>query len=119
MARHKKTAKIKKFKEKSNHVGSRFDISQETKNSIWGILSFSLAILAILSFAGKAGTAGTLFNIASRSLFGWGFFVVPVAFVVLVAAFIKSISRQIYHSAVFGTILFVFSFLALFYVSGG
>src|SRR3989344_8601208 len=119
MARHKKTAKIKKFKEKSNHVVSRFDISQETKNSIWGILSFSLAILSILSFAGKAGTAGTLFALAARSLFGWGFFIIPVAFIILGASFIKSISRQIYHSAVFGTALFVFSFLALFYVFGG
>ncbi len=120
MARHKKAEKkLKVRKERTESTGSRFDISQETKNSIWGILSFSLAILSILSFTGKAGTAGTLFNLAARSLFGWGFFVVPVAFIVLGAAFIKSISRQIYHSAVFGTILFVFSFLALFYVSGG
>jgi len=119
MARRKKIAKTKKFKEKSNHAVSRFDISQETKNSIWGILSFGLAVLAILSFAGKAGTAGTLFNIAARSLFGWGFFIVPVAFIVLGLAFLKSISRQIYHSAVFGTALFMFSFLALFYIFGG
>src|SRR3989344_9112712 len=120
MVRHKKAdKKLKTKKEKPEPSGSKFDISQETKNSIWGILSFSLAVLAILSFAGKAGTAGMLFNLAARSLFGWGFFVVPVAFVVLGVAFIKSISRQIYHSAVFGTALFLFSFLALFYIFGG
>ncbi|OGN00328.1 MAG: hypothetical protein A2651_00230 [Candidatus Yanofskybacteria bacterium RIFCSPHIGHO2_01_FULL_42_12] len=94
-------------------------MSQETKNSIWGILSLSLAALSILSFAGKAGTAGVLFAIAAKSLFGWGFFIIPVAFIILGASFIKSISRQIYHSAVFGTALFVFSFLALFYIFGG
>src|SRR3989338_4565839 len=120
MARYKKTdKKLKVRKERTVSAVSRFDISQETKNSIWGILSFSLAVLAILSFVGKAGTAGTLFNIAARSLFGWGFFIVPVAFVVLGFAFLKSISRQIYHSAVFGTALFMFSFLALFYIFGG
>ena len=120
MARHKKTdKKLKVRKERTASVVSRFDISQETKNSIWGILSFSLAILSILSFAGKAGTAGTLFALAARSLFGWGFFIIPVAFIILGASFIKSISRQIYHSAVFGTALFVFSFLALFYIFGG
>src|SRR3989344_1850860 len=120
MARYKKTdKKLKVRKERTASAVSRFDISQETKNSIWGILSFSLAALAILSFAGKAGTAGTLFNIAARALFGWGFFIVPVAFVVLGFAFLKSISRQIYHSAVFGTALFIFSFLALFYIFGG
>ncbi|MBI2674506.1 MAG: hypothetical protein HYX22_02100 [Candidatus Yanofskybacteria bacterium] len=120
MARHKKTdKKMKVRKERTASAVSRFDISQETKNSIWGILAFSLAVLAILSFTGKAGTAGTLFNIAARSLFGWGFFIVPVAFIVLGFAFLKSISRQIYHSAVFGTALFIFSFLALFYIFGG
>ncbi len=111
--------KEKLGKEKGISSGSRFDISQETKNSIWGILSFSLAVLAVLSFAGKAGGAGELFAVAVKSLFGWGFFVVPIAFVILGASFIKSISRRIYHSAVFGTALFVFSFLALFYVFGG
>ncbi|HXK41075.1 MAG TPA: DNA translocase FtsK 4TM domain-containing protein [Candidatus Paceibacterota bacterium] len=120
MARHKKTdKKVKVRKERTASAVSRFDISQETKNSIWGILSFSLAILSILSFAGKAGAAGDLFSVAAKSLFGWGFFIIPIAFVILGASFIKSISRQIYHSAVFGTILFVFSFLALFYVFGG
>src|SRR3990167_6247006 len=120
MARHKKTdKKVKVRKERTASAVSRFDISQETKNSIWGILSFSLAILSILSFAGKAGAAGDLFSVAAKALFGWGFFIIPIAFVILGASFIKSISRQIYHSAVFGTILFVFSFLALFYVFGG
>ena len=120
MARWKKAdKKIKVKKEKPEFSGSRFDISQETKNSIWGILSLSLAVLSILGFAGKAGTAGNLFSVAARSLFGWGFFIIPVAFIILGASFIKSISRQICYSAVFGTTLFIFSFLALFYVFGG
>ena len=119
MTRIKKAEKKQKIREKSESSGSRFDISQETKNSIWGILSFSLAVLSILSFAGKAGAAGNLFAATARSLFGWGLFIVPIAFIVLGAAFIKSISRQIYHSAVFGTALFLFSFLALFYIFGG
>ena len=41
MARHKKKEKQGKNKEER---GSRFDISQETKNSIWGIGSFILAV---------------------------------------------------------------------------
>lgn len=118
MARRKVADKKPKNREKPVSGVSRFDISQETKNSIWSILSFSLAVLSVLSFAGKAGTAGQLFNIAARSLFGWGFFIIPVAFIMLGTSFIKSISRQIYHSAVFGTALFMFSFLALFYIFG-
>ncbi len=119
MVRRKKIEKKHRIRrERTTTAGSRFDISIETKNSIWGILSFSFAVLAILSFAGKAGTAGDLFSVASKSLFGWGFLIVPMAFIILGASFLKSISRQIYHSAVFGTALFVFSFLAFFYIFG-
>lgn len=114
--------KLKK-KEKSAAKPSReghsvFDISQETKNSIWGIVSFILAVLAILSFVGKAGWAGEGFNIFARSLFGWGFFIIPIAFILLGISFIKSISRKIYFSAVFGTLLFVLAILATFYIFG-
>lgn len=97
---------------------ARFDISQETKNSIWGISAFILAILAVLSFVGKAGWAGEGFNLISRSLFGWGFFIIPAAFILLGVAFIKSISRNIYSSAVLGTLLFIMAILAVFYIFG-
>src|SRR3989338_8624720 len=115
MARHKKKEKQGKVKEEQV---SKFDISQETKNSIYGIGSFILAVLSILSFVGRAGWAGEGFNIFARSLFGWGFFIIPVALVLLGVSFIKSISRRIYHSAVFGTLLFVLSVLATFYIFG-
>ncbi len=115
MGRHKKKDKQGKHEEEKK---SKFDISQETKNSIWGIGSFILAVLSILAFIGKAGVAGEGFNIFARSLFGWGFFIVPVAFIILGFSFIKSISRNIYHSAVFGTLLFVGSILGTFYIFG-
>lgn len=95
-----------------------FDIGQETKNSIWSVVSFSLALLSLLSFVGMAGRAGELFNITARSLFGWGFFIIPLAFIFLGLSFVKSLSRKIYSSAVFGTILFIFTFLGLFFIFG-
>lgn len=95
------------------------DIGQETRNSIWAIISFSLALLSVLSFIGRAGRAGEIFNITARSLFGWGFFIIPVAFAFLGISFIKSLSRKMYTSAVFGTGLFVLTFLALFFIFGG
>ncbi|MBX4190288.1 DNA translocase FtsK 4TM domain-containing protein, partial [Candidatus Parcubacteria bacterium] len=97
---------------------SRFDIAQETKNSIWSIISFSLVFLSVLSFAGAAGTGGQAFNVLSRSLFGWGFFLIPVALGMLGFSFIKSLSRKIYLSATLGTTLFVLTFLALFFTFG-
>ncbi len=118
MAKLKKK-ELKYEKRAKKEAAPRFDIAQETKNSIWGISGFILAILSVLSFTHNAGKAGDLFNTFAHALFGWGFFIIPVALVILGTAFIKSISRKIYLSAVFGTSLFVFAILAVFFVFGG
>lgn len=116
MARPKKNGK--NGSSRTHDEGGWLDISQETKNSILGIASFLVAIVAVLSFAGKAGAAGEFVNAIVRSLFGWGFFIVPVAFVLLGAAFIKSIHRQIALSAVLGTALFSLSSLGILFIVG-
>ncbi|HXV26689.1 MAG TPA: DNA translocase FtsK 4TM domain-containing protein [Candidatus Paceibacterota bacterium] len=113
-------AKKKKKKRNPDDDSSSFDIgiSQETRNSIYGILCFLIVAISILAFMGRAGTAGEYLDSAARSLFGWGFFIVPVAFGMLGIAFIKSIHRQIATSAVVGTLLFVLSVLGVFYSLG-
>jgi len=115
MSRRKKKENIIARK---NEMRSRLDISQETRNSIWGIASFIVATLSVLAFIGSAGTAGEYFNLFARSLFGWGFFLIPVAFIMLGVAFIRSISRRIYSSAVLGTALFTLASLAIFFIVG-
>ena len=125
MGRHRKNREIEDEEPKrrgrppKEDKVPRFDLGQETRNSIWGIVSFSLALLSLLSFIGKAGRAGELFNITSRSLFCLGCFIIPVAFVFLGISFVKSLSRRVYSSAVFGTALFVLTFLGLFFIFGG
>lgn len=111
----------KKFKKPEAVKGEAkpfLDLSQETKNGIWAILSFGLVILTSLAFFNKAGAAGSIFSNLARSLFGWGFFLIPLAFLILGISFVKSVSRQIYTSAILGTLLFVLSFLAIFYIFG-
>src|SRR3989338_7352980 len=106
MAKLKKKEKVKlKLKNKAEKAPV-FDISQETKNSILGVGSIILAVLSVLSFFDKAGQGGEIFNFVSRSLFGWGFFIIPVTFLLLGMSFFKSLSRRIYWSAVVGTVLF-------------
>ncbi len=96
----------------------KFDISQETRNSILGVASFIVAVLSVFSFVNMAGRAGEIFNVTAKSLFGWGFFLVPLAFVLLGISFVKSIERKIYSSAIFGTALFILSFLGVFFIFG-
>ena len=117
----KKEKSVRRLAEKarlSRDKAPAFDISQETKNSVMGVTAIILAVLSVLSFMDKAGKAGEIFSLVSRSLFGWGFFIVPLALVLLGASFIKSISRKIYWSAVFGTSLFTLSILAIFFIFG-
>jgi S-DNA-T family DNA segregation ATPase FtsK/SpoIIIE len=111
--------KKKKDKKKDKvEGGDLLGLSQETKNSIYGILMFMLAILATLSFFDLAGTAGSYFKSISYTLFGWGFFLIPFAFIIVGVAFIKSVSHRIQRSAVWGTLLFVLGFLGIFYILG-
>lgn len=112
--------KKSKTKKKEKSESSKFDLglSQETKNGIWGVACLGFALVSILAYVGKAGSAGLLFHDFSVKLFGWGIFLVPVAFAMLGVAFLKSIHRKIYTSAVLGTVLFLISFLALFYIVG-
>ncbi len=111
--------KYKKHEPVKSEPKSTFDLAQETKNSIWAILSFGLVILTSLAFFNKAGTVGNMFSSLAKSLFGWGFFLIPLAFLILGISFVKSVSRKIYTSAILGTLLFVLSFLAIFYILGG
>src|SRR3989344_2256800 len=104
----------RKKKEEDDNEDSGGGLSQETKNGIWGILSFGLAVLAVLAFFGKAGTFGELFSSVSKAFFGWGIFLIPTAFLILGASFIKSFEKKVYKSATIGTTLFVLSFLGIF-----
>ncbi|MEK7515005.1 MAG: DNA translocase FtsK 4TM domain-containing protein [Patescibacteria group bacterium] len=109
----------KKREKPSDEGGSSFfDISQETQNSIWGILSFIVAVVVTLSFLGRAGSAGTLIDSISRMLFGWGYILVPISFALLGFSFLKSLSRHIATSAVVGTVTFVLSTLAILHILG-
>ncbi len=119
MGKHRKKSK-KNGDEEENGKGGTFGlgVSQETRNSISGILCFLIVVVSILAFVGKAGSAGIYFNMTAHSLFGWGFFIVPVAFAMLGVAFIKSIHRKVAKSALLGTLLFVLSVLGVFYSTG-
>ncbi len=111
----KKSRKTKKIKDEEQET---LGLSRETKNGIWGVVSLGLVVVTTLAFFDKAGRAGELFATTAKSFFGWGIFLIPLALLMLGIAFLKSISRKIYSSAIIGTVLFVLSFLAVFSIIG-
>lgn len=116
MGRNRKDGQKGHKEKSSDDKSSRFDLSLETKNGIWMLISFVAAVLSILAFSGNAGRAGEIFNSAIRTLFGWGFFIVPMAFLLLAAAFLKSYSKNTSFGAILGTSLLVLGFLGILFV---
>lgn len=116
MARKKKNRKSKDSDDEKPKKGSR--VSPETQNSIFAIASFVLAVLTVLSFVGKGGQAGDRFSDFSHILFGWGFFIIPIAFLLLGISFFKFYSRETRLPSVLGVGIFVLAILAIFFVVG-
>ncbi len=116
MARKKKKQKNRGIEEEKPKKGTR--VSPETQNSIFAISSFVLAVLSVLSFVGKGGQAGDRFSDFSHVLFGWGFFIIPIAFLLLGVSFLKFYSRETRLPSVLGIGIFVLAILAIFFVVG-
>ena len=116
MGRKKKKKKNREDEDEKSKKGSR--VSPETQNSIFAISSFVLAVLSVLSFVGKGGQAGDRFSDFSHVLFGWGFFIIPIAFLLLGVSFLKFYSRETRLPSVLGVGIFVLAILAIFFVVG-
>lgn len=116
MARKKK--KQKNSGSESEKVKKGSQISPETLNSIWAIASFALAVLTVLSFAGKGGRGGDQFSDFSHTLFGWGYFIIPIAFVLLGISFLKFYNRDTRLPSIIGVGIFVLAVLGIFFILG-
>ena len=116
MARKKKKQKNREDEDEKPKKGSR--VSPETKNSIFAIASFVLSVLAVLSFSGKGGIVGDKFSGLSHILFGWGFFIIPIAFLLLGVSFFKFYSRESRLPSVLGVGIFVLAVLGVFFLIG-
>ncbi len=116
MSRKKKRGKNRETDDERPEKGSR--VSPETQNSIFAVSSFVLALLTVLSFVGKGGRVGDLFNNFSHTLFGWGFFIIPIAFLMLAISFLKFYSRETRLPSVLGVGIFVLAILGIFFIVG-
>ncbi len=116
MGRKKKRQKNREDEDEKLKKGSR--VSPETQNSIFAVVSFVLALLTVLSFVGKGGRVGDQFSDFSHILFGWGFFIIPIAFLMLAISFLKFYSRETRLPSVLGVGIFVLAILAIFFIVG-
>jgi len=116
LKKKKKKLKLKKEPKKKSAL------HYETKKGILVVVCFSLAVLSFLSFFNVAGVFGQYFLKITRLLFGLGFFLVSVGFVLAGLAILtprlkfKDKERPVYRTILIGVVLFILSILGIFHI---
>ena len=115
--------KNKKEKKESGEISPKRklfgELKSETKHSIFAIGAFVLGLVFILSYFDKAGVAGALIDKIFGSLFGNGFFLLPLVLFFASFSLFYSIRPNIVSHTIIGTLIFLLSSLGAFSVIWG
>ena len=65
----------------------KLNLHPETKKSVLSVVFFTFALILILSYFGGAGRAGSYIYSAFDGLFGIGYFIVPLTFLMILFLF--------------------------------
>src|SRR3990167_5214986 len=88
-------------------------ISSETKKDIFIIFLFALAFLSLLAMFNLAGRVGDSLQSFWQMTFGWGYWLTPLALIVIGYIIINSEKYESNTSRVLGLILMILSFLGI------
>ena len=88
-------------------------IAPETKQSVFAIFSFALALLFTLAAFGKAGFVGDTLQRIFELLFGKAFFLVPLVFLLAGFSFLLSLRKHFVLATFIGGILFLLASLGI------
>lgn len=88
-------------------------LHSETKKSIWAVVFFGIAAILILASFKSAGPFGNFLYLFFEKLFGWGYYLLPLIFLILSGVFLASERRKIYAITFLGATIFVFAGLGL------
>ncbi|MFA6397927.1 MAG: DNA translocase FtsK 4TM domain-containing protein [Candidatus Paceibacterota bacterium] len=126
MAKNSKENKSKKQNTVEKNPSQNFKknrlklgIKEETKHGIYTVISFVLGLFFVLAAFRVGGPAGEFFYKIFSSLFGIGYFLIPVIFFLLGTSFIQSTRPGVGRSHTISSLLFLFSGLGLLDISFG
>src|SRR3989344_6043794 len=104
------------IKKKSEKI-EKPKLKQETKSSVWGIVFFVSALFIFLSLFKSAGILGKFFYGLFHSLFGVGYFILPILLAFAGYSFMKKGRPELARlKAIFGTICLL-SILAIIHIT--
>lgn len=101
----------KKGKEKKENVLS--SLSQETLEGITAVIFILVAIFLVLSPMDRAGIVGEKIFEWLTTLFGIGYYLLPIILVILGVSFLKSLKDNLATPKIIGACIFLFSGLGL------
>lgn len=88
--------------------------SEEAKKSVWALVSFGSAVFFFLASVNKAGPLGEFLFRGLSALFGFGYYITPIIFMIISAVFLTSEGKRVSRSVIFGASIFTVASLGLF-----
>lgn len=85
----------------------------DTKKSIWALIFLGMAAVLVLASFASAGPLGNFTYRFFEKVFGWGYYLLPLIFLVLAGVFLASERQRIYKITFLGAGLFILSGLGL------
>jgi len=92
------------------------EMRDETVQVILSIFSFLIVVLTLLASFGKAGWIGDSSFTFLYKLFGIGYFLIPMMFVMLGISFLQGLKKRLEISRIIGSLIFLISGLGLIHV---
>ncbi len=112
-AEPKKKVAIKIEDEEKESFFHELRLHPETKKSIWAIAFLGTAIILFLASFQNAGPFGAFLYKIFGNLFGVGYYLLPITFLIMAGVFFTSERTKIYAATFIGALLFVLSGLGL------
>lgn len=106
----KKEKKKRSAEESESFLGT---LSEETKNAIFGVGSLLLTTLLSMAAFGVGGPVGGFVYKGLSYLFGIGYYLIPLVFLLLAISFFRSHEKNFALPQTIGSILFFFSALGV------
>ncbi len=105
--------KVEKKKEKNEDEKKESYLDESTYNAIFGVIFAVLAIFLLLAAFDKGGFLGQKSFDVFHFLFGVGYYLVPLSFIILCISFFRSLHKKLALTHSIGGLLFFIASLAL------
>ncbi len=114
MAKHKKKKKggeKNPVRPAADRPTSEHRLHPETRKSIWGVSFLGAAVILALAGFSQAGPAGNVLYQGLDTLFGWGYFILPLTLLFAAVVFFSSERQKMVATTLMGSVLLILSVL--------